>query len=76
MARLIKIFIAGAKHLQEERDRFRLVASNLQSEYDTENNDVAFIVKSYENFNYHFDENGQQKNYNNFIEKEANAVFL
>jgi len=65
----IKVFIAGAKELKQERDCLKVLASNLNNKYS--NKDIQVLIHSYEDFN------DKQDEYNSFIEREADiAIFI
>lgn len=65
----IKIFIAGSKDLEQERNCIKLLANDLNSIYNAKN--CMVIILSFDDFN------DDQKEYNNFIEQEADiAIFI
>lgn len=68
MERKIRIFIAGAKELKQERNCIKVLANDLSSKYESRG--IQIIAHSYE----HFDDN--QKSYNDYIEKEADIVIF
>lgn len=68
MEKELKIFIAGAKELKQERNCIKVLANDLSSKYGPRG--IHVIAHSYE----HFDDN--QKSYNDFIEKEADIVIF
>ena len=59
MDKIIKIFIAGAKELKQERNCIKVLANDLSSKYESRG--MHIIAHSYE----HFDDN--QKSYNDYI---------
>lgn len=64
----IRIFIAGSKSLDAERNSIKILANDLNSIYNTK--DYMVITHSYEHFN------DDQKEYNNFIEQKADIVIF
>lgn len=74
--RTVKIFIAGSKRLKAERDKFKVIANNLQIEYCNNRKALNIQVLTYENFDYFFDKQGQQSNYNSYIETQADIVYV
>lgn len=65
----IKIFIAGAKSLQQERTCIKALANELSSKYQSRG--ICIIAESYEHFK------DDQKEYNAFIVNEADiALFI
>ena len=67
----INIFVAGAKELGEARRMMKVVANNLNAEYDSKRMDVHVTMYSYENF-----ADSNQASYNEFIEHEADIVIF
>lgn len=67
----INIFVAGAKELSEARRMMKVVANNLNAEYDSKRMDVHVTMYSYENF-----ADSNQASYNEFIEHEADIVIF
>lgn len=65
-----KIFIAGSKKLEVERDACRSVCSKLQNSWGT------ILTKTFEDFSETISEEGHQNEYNNFIRKEADLVIF
>lgn len=75
----LKIFVAGSKKLAYERNLFKIVASDLQTEFRGRGRKSIHIeVMSFENFDVFFKEHlkGAQEAYNNYIVKDADAVFF
>lgn len=75
----LKIFVAGSKNLSQERDLFNLVAHELQTKFGGRGHRSIYIeVVSFENFSKFFGKHrkGVQDDYNNYIVKEADAVFF
>lgn len=68
-----KVFIAGAKALEKERDSIRAAFSQL-----TNRSDILFQTWTYEDFDRSFtwDEQGRQGNYNEFICEEADSIIF
>lgn len=61
-----RIFVAGAKKLEKQRNLIKAWAND----YNEENDSIHIIVRSYENFG------DRQNEYNNFIKKKANLVLF
>lgn len=75
----LKIFVAGSKDLFNERNLFKIVANDLQTEFGIGGRrDVHIEVRTFENFEYFFGEHlkGAQDSYNQYISNEADAVFF
>ncbi len=68
MKRTVKIFIACAKELKEQRDKIKALANDLSVEYRPLG--VVIDIRSYENFG------DEQTVYNSFIEREADVVLF
>ncbi len=68
----VYMFIAGSKELQNERDLFSNVISQLQTKWIPKNINVYGL--SYQNFEHRVTINGQQADYNEFIEMFADVV--
>ncbi len=68
MKRTVKIFIACAKELKEQRDKIKALASDLSVEYRPLG--VVIDIRSYENFG------DEQTVYNSFIEREADVILF
>lgn len=68
MKRNLKIFIACAKELKDQRDKIKALANDLNVEYRPLGTNID--IRSYENFG------DQQVIYNHFIEHEAHIVIL
>lgn len=66
--RKLKIFIAGAKNLKQQRLGMKALANDLNARYI--NDDVTISMSSYENFG------ESQSTYNRFIEKEADMIIF
>lgn len=66
----VKIFIAGAKDLTEERNHIKILVNDLNSLYSSKG--INLVAYSYEHE--HFNDN--QEEYNRFIEKEADIVIF
>ena len=66
--RKIRVFIAGSTTLKEERNVFKIIASDLNNEF--ENMGVVFKIKSYESVG------NQQEDYNNFIRDKADLIIF
>ena len=69
--RLHKVFIAGSKVLEIERDSIRAIFSQLSNR-----GDVWFRTYTYEDFDRSFTIDGRQADYNRFIQEEANSVLF
>ncbi len=67
-------FIAGSKALQTERDLFSNVINQLQTKWAPKN--IFAYGISYQNFQHEFTIGGQQVEYNEFIQKHADAVIF
>lgn len=65
-----KIFIAGSKSLDVERDACRSECSKLQNSWGT------ILTRTFEDFSETISENGHQNDYNNFIKNEADLVIF
>lgn len=75
----LKIFVAGSKDLFNERNLFKIVANDLQTEFGIgDRRGVHIEVRTFENFEYFFGEHlkGAQDSYNQYISNEADAVFF
>ena len=68
----VYMFIAGSKSLQNERDLFSNVISQLQTKWSPKNINVYGL--SYQNFEHEVVINGQQADYNSFIKSFADIV--
>lgn len=66
----IKIFLAGAKNLQEERLKLKALANALTFKYGQEGKKVTINMSSYEDFG------DRQSVYDNFIKNEADIVIF
>ena len=66
----IKIFLAGAKNLQEERLKLKALANALTFKYGQEGKKVTINMSSYEDFG------DRQTVYDNFIKNEADIVIF
>ena len=66
--RKLKIFIAGAKNLRQQRLSMKALANDLNARYINE--DVSISMSSYENFG------ERQSAYDRFIENEADMVIF
>lgn len=64
------IFVAGSKALQNERNVCRSVCNKLQNKWGT------IITKTFEDFDETMSDVGHQKEYNNYIEQEADLVIF
>lgn len=71
-----KIFVAGSKKLTHERDLFRIVASEIQSECCKRGYDVNLQVVTFETFDYCFTPQRKQQAYNEYILKEADVCYF
>lgn len=65
-----KIFVAGSKDLDKERDACRSVCNMLQNQWGT------ITTKTFEDFDETVSDQGHQKEYNEFIENEADLVIF
>ncbi len=68
----INIFIAGAKDLIEARRVFKVLANNLNAEYDSKQLDISLTMRSFEDFV----ENNNQTSYDDYIAKESDIVIF
>lgn len=68
----INIFIAGAKDLIEARRVFKVLANNLNAEYDSKHQDISLTMYSYEDF---VGENNQMS-YDDFIVADSDIVIF
>lgn len=68
MENQIRVFVAGAKDLKEERNRLKVLANNLNARYQTQN--INIVVLSYEDFD------DDQDVYNDFITSKADIVIF
>lgn len=69
MKKTIRIFVAGAKDLKEQRDKIKALANDLGVDY--QHLGIKFDIRSYENFG------DDQNTYDRFIEHEADiAIFI
>ena len=66
--RKIRVFIAGSTTLKEERNVFKIIASDLNNEY--EHMGIVFKIKSYESVG------NQQEDYNDFIRDKADLIIF
>lgn len=66
-----KVFIAGSKSLNKERDALRVVFSQI-----TNRGNTIFQTWTYEDFPRKIVKGGQQNLYNSFIEEEAESVIF
>lgn len=67
-----KIFIAGSKKLEQERDGIRAVFAQLNNR-----GSILYQTWTYEDFERTFVQGGRQQDYNSFIENDADfAVFM
>lgn len=66
----IRIFIAGPKALEGERNALKALAHDLNTEYEDRSAHIQVKIKSYENFK------DNQQEYNKFIEQEADLVIF
>ena len=66
-----KVFIAGSKSLNKERDALRVVFSQITNRRNT-----TFQTWTYEDFPGKIVKGGQQNLYNSFIEEEAESVIF
>jgi len=64
-----KVFIAGSKSLDIERDGIRAAFSQL-----TNRSDILFQTWTFEDFDRSFTQGGRQSDYNSFITNEADSV--
>ncbi len=72
LAKVTKVFLAGAKELKKERQICRDVLMSYQS-----NLDILVEIKSFENFSASLSSDGRQVDYNKYIAKEADmTIFL
>lgn len=71
-----KIFVAGSKALVTERNLFRIVASEVQSEYCKRGVDVNLQVVTFETFHNCFTQKRKQEAYNEYIEGTADVVYF
>lgn len=72
----IKIFVAGSKRLSDERALFRVIASELQSEYSKIGKNINIQIETFETFDSFFSDSRKQEAYNEFIKKEADIVYF
>ncbi len=70
----IKCFIAGSKALQNERDALRAIISIMHNRW--KNKKISILSYTYEDFDQSFVIGGRQKEYNQFIEKDADWVLI
>lgn len=68
----INIFIAGAKDLVEARRLFKVLANNLNAEYDSKQLDISLTMRSYEDFV----DNNNQLSYDDYIVKDSDMVIF
>ena len=66
--RKIRVFIAGSTTLKEERNVFKIIASDLNNEF--EHMGIVFKIKSYESVG------NQQEDYNDFIRDKADLIIF
>ncbi|MGM9846322.1 MAG: hypothetical protein ACI31F_00040 [Muribaculaceae bacterium] len=66
--RKIRVFIAGSTTLKEERNIFKIIASDLNNEF--EHMGIVFKIKSYESVG------NQQEDYNEFIRNKADLIIF
>ena len=66
--RKIRVFIAGSTTLKEERNIFKIIASDLNNEF--EHMGIVFKIKSYESVG------NQQEDYNDFIRSKADLIIF
>lgn len=64
-----KIFIAGSKKLEQERDGIRAVFAQLHNR-----GSILYQTWTHEDFRRSFVEGGRQQEYNDFIENEADTI--
>lgn len=64
----IKIFVASAKELHQERSSLKSLANDLTVEYAQAGHNVSVTINDYENFG------DDQKVYNDFIQRRADMV--
>ena len=72
----IKIFIGGSTELKNEMDLFRTVANKLSVENDQKGIDIMFLAVTCTDFTLLFQDGGQQKLYDSFIQNQANLAFF
>ncbi len=73
----INIFVAGSKRLTEERALFRIIASELQSEYKELGTALSIQIYTFETFDDFFKSGGRKQNdYNNHIKNKTDIVFF
>ena len=63
----IKIFVASAKELHQERGSLKSLANDLTVEYAQAGHNVSVTINDYENFG------DDQKIYNDFIQRRASG---
>lgn len=68
MKKKIRIFIAGPKSLEGERNALKALAHDLNSGYEAKRARINIQIRSYDNFK------NNQNEYNQFIEQEADLV--
>lgn len=68
----INLFIAGAKDLVEARRLFKVLANNLNAEYDSKQLGISLTMRSYEDFV----ENNNQLSYDDYIVKDSDMVIF
>ena len=66
----IRIFVAGAKHLKNERLSMKALANDLNTRYSRNRKNVIVSMSSYENFG------DDQSAYNEFIQERADLVIF
>ena len=70
----IKCFIAGSIVLQNERDALRAAISSIHNRWNSRR--ISIQAFTFEDFDEKFVSGGQQREYNQFIEEDANWVFI
>ena len=73
--KVIKCFIAGSTHLEDERNALRSAISMTNNEWKQQN--IEVLAFTFEDFDRQMVEGGQQNQYNEFLKKEATvAAFI
>ena len=70
MKKVIRIFVAGAKDLQSERNALKALAHDLNTHYEDRHIGIFLKIKSYEDFK------DNQNEYNDYIENFADVVIF